>query len=184
MIVEEETFRAQMTELLGSTPTWFEPDEEAQPWTIVFAERQPVSITFADGGFVVTLRGSEYVRGDSSYPGMDVTAEYKIERTDEGIKAIRQGGLKIFPRGFTPGGGKQLSARQQVLRTLLEKRFGTMFTEEIVPEPIGLSGNWEKAGELTLSRWEASNGWSVLCWQRTPKAEEEAEAPSAPAEAP
>jgi len=184
MIVEEETFRAQMTELLGSTPTWFEPDEEAQPWTIVFAERQPVSITFADGGFVVTLRGSKFVRGDSSYPGMDVTAEYKIERTDEGIKAVRQGDLKIFPPGFTPGGGKQLSARQQVLRTLLEKRFGTMFTEEIVPEPIGLSGNWEKAGELTLSRWEASNGWSVLCWQRTPKAEEKAEAPAAPAEAP
>lgn len=189
MIVEEDALRAQLTDLFGETPKWFEPDEEAQPWTIVFAERQPVSITFADGGFVVTLRGSQYIRGDSSYPGMDVTAEYKIARTDQGIKALRQGDLKIYPPGFTPGGGKQLSARQQVLRTLLEKRFGTMFTEEIVPEPIGLSGSWEQAGELTLSRWEASDGWSVLCWELTPKpaekaAEKEAEAPAAPAKAP
>jgi len=189
MIVEEDTLRAQLTDLLGETPTWFEPDEEAQPWTIVFAERQPVSIAFADGGFVVTLRGSKYIRGDSSYPGMDVTAEYKIDRTGEGIKAVRQGELRIFPPGFTPGGGKRLSSRQQVLRTLLEKRFGTMFTEEIVPEPIGLGGNWENAGELTLSRWEASEGWSVLCWQLTPKPAEEtpdekAEAPAAPAKTP
>jgi len=189
MIVEEDTLRAQLTDLLGETPTWFEPDEEAQPWTIVFAERQPVSIAFADGGFVVTLRGSKYVRGENSYPGMDVTAEYKIDRTDDGVKALRQGDLKIFPPGFTPGGGKRLSPRQQVLRTLLEKRFGTMFTEEIVPEPIGLGGNWENAGELTLSRWEAADGWSVLCWQLTPKpfekpAEEKPEAPAATAKTP
>jgi hypothetical protein len=182
MIVEEETLRTQVTDLLGSTPTWLEVDEETQPWTITFAQRGPLSITFAEEGFVVTLRGREYYRGDTSYPGMNVTAEYKIQRTDEGMKAIRQGDLLVLPPGFKPGGGKQLSARQQVLRTLLEERFGNMFTEEIVPEPIALSGNWEAAGDLTLVDWKASNGWTVLSWQRTPKPKSE-DAPAAEAPA-
>ncbi len=182
MIVAEETLRTQLTDLVGSTPTWLEFEEEKQPWTITFARRSPLCVTFADQGFVVALRGHEYYRGDTAYPGMNVTAEYKIERTDQGIKAIRQGDLQVFPPGFKPGGDKQLSARQQVLRTLLEERFGNMFTPEIVPEPIALSGNWEAAGELTLTDWTASDGWTVLTWQRTPKPNAEATAapPSEP----
>jgi hypothetical protein len=178
MIAEEETVRTQLTELFGSTPAWLEPDEETAPWTIIFARRHPITVTFGDGGFVVTLRGRQYVRGEDSYPGMHVTAEYKIEHTEEGPKAVRQGGLKILPPGFRPEEGEKLSARQQVLRTLLEERFGNIFTEEMVPEPFSLTGAWEKAGELRLTGWEASDGWTVLRWNLAPRAEQEAEAPA------
>ncbi|MFH1919141.1 MAG: hypothetical protein ABIP48_04520, partial [Planctomycetota bacterium] len=178
-IVEEEVVRARLTEMLGSTPTWLEPDEETEPWTITFARSQPVTVSFADGGFTVTLRGRQYYRGESGYPGMNVTAAYKIEKSDNGFKAVRQGDLDIFPPGFVPGQGRQLSTRQQVLRSLLEKTFGNVFQEEIVPEPLVLSGEWEKAGELVPVTWEASGGWLVLAWNQVAKADDAA--PAAPA---
>jgi len=165
MIVEEEAFRARITELLESTPAWLEPDEEAQPWTITFARREPISVTFADGGFTVTISGRTYTRGENSYPGMNVKAAYKIQRAGEGFTAVRQGGLEILPPGFASEQGKQLSARQQVLRSLLEKRFGKIFQEQLVPEPFALPGEWEKAGKLALAKWEASGGWLVLAWK-------------------
>jgi len=169
MIVEEKTLRAQVTETLDSTPAWLEPDAETQPWTITLAARgQPISVTFADGGFTVTVRGTKYVRGETAYPGMYVTAAYRIENTTDGPRAIRQGDIELFPPDFTPGRGKRLSARQQVLRTLLERRFGKIFQEQIVPEPIVLPGGWEQAGQLALVKWEASGGWMTLAWKWIP----------------
>lgn len=179
MIVEEETFRAQVTEMLDSTPAWLEPDEETQPWTITLARRrQPISVTFADGGFTVTVRGTKYIRGETAYPGMYVTAAYRIEKTEDGPKAVRQGDIELFPPDFTPGRGKRLSARQQVLRTLLERRFAKIFQEEIVPDPVVLPGGWEKAGQLALVKWEASGGWMTLAWKRIPAQDESAAAPA------
>lgn len=169
MIVDEETLRAQVTQTLDLTPTWLEPDEETQPWTIALTRRgQPISVTIADGGFTVTVRGTRYVRGETAYPGMYVTAAYRIEDTEGGPKAVRQGDIELFPPDFTPGRGKRLSARQQVLRTLLEQRFGKIFQEEIVPEPVVLPGGWEKAGQLALVKWEASGGWMTLAWEWIP----------------
>jgi hypothetical protein len=180
MIMVEDTVRAQITELLESTPTWLEPDEEAQPWTISMARNQPLSFTFADGGFSVTLRGRQFIRGGTTYPGMNVTAVYEIQKSDGVVKAVRKGGLAIFPPGFKPGGGKSLSARQQILRSLLEKRFEKILTPEIIPDPLTLPGAMENAGELGLAAWESSDGWMLQGWNRIPESEKPA--PDAPAE--
>ena len=167
-IVEEETVRTRVEELFGSVPAWLEPDEESEPWTITFAGRDPLSVAFRDGGFTVTMRGREYAQGANSYPGMNVTAAYLVQPSGEGFKAVRQGDLQIFPPGFAPGTGRRLSARQQVLRSLLEKRFGKIFPEEMVPEPLVLPGDWKKAGELDLKKWDISGGWLTEAWTRTP----------------
>jgi len=178
MIMVEDTVRAQITELLESTPTWLEPDEEAQPWTISMARNQPLSFTFADGGFTVTLRGRQFIRGGTTYPGMHITAVYEIQKADDVVKAVRKGDLAIFPPGFKPGGGKSLSTRQQILRSLLERRFEKIFTPEIIPDPLVLPGTLENAGELGLAAWESSDGWMLQGWNRIPESEK------APAEAP
>jgi hypothetical protein len=123
----------------------------------------------------VTLRGRKYVRGDNSYPGMEITADYRIDASGDQPKAVRQGGLKVYPPGFKPGSGEKLDTRQQMLRTLLEKRFEKIFTEEMIPEPMALSGAWEKAGQLVLSDWESSQGWMIMTWKRAPKPEEPVE---------
>ncbi len=170
VIVEEEDLQARVTDLLGSLPEPLQPDEDAEPWGITFARRQPISVVFADGRLSLTIRGLRYTEGDNRYPGMNVTAAYQVRNTDRGPKAIRQGELEILPPGFDPSKGGRLSARQQVLRTLLEKRFGKIFTEELVPEELVLPGRWENAGKLALTRWEISNGWMILGWKRVPPA--------------
>jgi len=171
--LREAEFTATLTDLFGPLPKAFQPEEGRDPWGISFAHRHPISIVFADGGFKVTLRARRYFRGAKKHPGMNVTAAYKIEKSDQGFKAVRQGELAIFPPGFVPGSGNRLSARQQVIRNLLERRFGKIFTEELVTKNLELPGKWSKAGELSLTQLEANHGWLVMAWKRVPRVKSE-----------
>jgi len=174
-VLEEERLQAHMIDLLGELPERLRSDEQSEPWGITFARptsrapfNLPISVAFADSQFSVTIRGRRYRKGPKHYPGMNVTAVYKITETAEGFKAVRQAELQIFPPGFVPGSGNQLSVREQVLRDLLQRRFGKLFEEEIVPEPLVLPGKWEAAGELRLVQWETNGGWMLLAWRRGP----------------
>ncbi len=130
-------------------------------------------MTFGGGRFAVTVRGRRYAQGDNRYPGMDVTAVYEIEKTDQGFRAVRQGEIEIFPPGFVPDRDK-LSGPEQALRTLLQKKFGKLFAEEVVPQDIVPTGRWQKVGRLALDHWEADDGWMVLAWKRIPPPDEAA----------
>jgi len=161
-IVQEERFLEGLEQFLGSLPEQFQPDEDTEPWKITFARQQPISVTFGDGGFSLTMRGRRFVSGDNSYPDdMDITAVYKIVKSDNRFKAVRQGDLQIAPPG-----GKRLSARQVVLRDLLQRRFNKVFDAEIVPEPLELPGQWKESGEYGLAQWETADGWMVMAWNR------------------
>lgn len=173
MILTEERFNQMGDEQIRKMLKATRPEEEGEPWTIHFAQQQPVFVAFAGGKFTVTIRGTAFARGENLYPGMDVTAEYEIAKTDGGFKAVRQGDLRIFPPGFVPGAGEQLSAREQVLRDLLRRRFAKVFPAEIVPEPGPLPGEWKAAGKMALCQWEARDGWLVMAWKRVGPADDE-----------
>ena len=167
MVLREDTFQSTVTDLLGYVPERLKPDEDKEPWTIAFARQEPITISFADGGFTVTLRGREFYKGDRGYPGMNVTAAYKFVKADGTVKAVRQGDLQIFPPGFVPGGGRQLSVRQQVIRNLLLRRFGKIFEPEMVPEGIKPTGKWEVVGKLMPVELTGRDGWLTIGWRRT-----------------
>ena len=131
-------------------------------------QEQAEKATFADDGFKVTIHGAGYFKGDAPQPAMDVTAIYKIEKTAEGFKAVRQGDVQIFPPGFDVAGGQQLSARHQTIRHLLEKRFGKIFEPEIVPKGFVMKGKLEKAGKFEPTQFVCRDGWLVLAWKRVP----------------
>lgn len=182
MVLTEERFQKSLENFFDEVPERFKPDPDRPPFTITFAASQPITVSFRDGEIRITIRGERYMSGDSGYPGMDVTAVYKIARGDKGLTAVRQGELQIFPPGFDPKGEGRLSVREQTLRTLLERRFGKIFEPEIVPDPVELSGKWEKTGQYGLDQWETADGWMVTAWNRLPagqapqKAEAEATA--------
>jgi hypothetical protein len=165
MLLEEERVLSAITDSLGSLPETLEPDKDSDPWGITFARRTPIGVSFADGQFKVTIRGRKYAKGQDEYPGMNISVAYKIEKTDAGFRAVRQGDLEIFPPGFVPGSGKRLSASQQVLRTMLQRRLGKMFEEVLIPEPIAFSGERSDRGTLVLTQWKAQDGWLVMGWQ-------------------
>lgn len=174
-VMTEERFQKNLTELFGTLPERFKSDDDGESWTITFARRQPISVHFKGANeFSITVRGRSYARDDERYPGMNVTANYRIEQTPEGAKAIRQGAIEIYPPGFQPGGEKKLSVRQQVLRDLLERRFDKMFDKEFRPQDIQLRGQQEQGGQdigsLTLVGWEVNERWMTTTWKRLPPA--------------
>ena len=114
--VYEEKVQATVTDTLGHLPEKMKGDEDGQPWAITFAPRQPISVTFADDGFKITIRGVQFQKGNDAAKNMNISAAYKIEQTPAGL----QGGAA----GQDPGGPHRPQGRapQQVtVGVLLEK---------------------------------------------------------------
>ncbi len=164
--VHEEKLQSVVKDLLGHLPEKMKGDEDGQPWAITFARQQPIAVTFADGGFRITIRGVKYYKGKEGHPGMNVSAAYKIEKTAKGFKAVRQGDIEVFPPDFVPGSGQQIDARRQVIRKLLEKRFAKVFEPEILGEGLELPGKWKPAGKMLPIQVECRDGWLVIAWKR------------------
>ena len=187
VLLEEKRMQEIVTETFG-LPERVQTGGDEEQWSITFpqfSERPPVQVSFADDGFAVTISGRQYVNDGRDYPGMDVTAVYKIQKTSRGLRAVRQGKLRIFPPGFAPDSNQPLPGRLQVLRTALEPRFGRFFTEELAPRNIVLKdegaagrGQPRPPTELTLTRWQTVKGWLVMAWKRVPPT------PAAAADAP
>lgn len=171
MILREERVREAATRLLGKVPEGLEPDPESEPWGIKFQSMRPIWAAFDGGQFTISIRGFTFYEGEKKHPGMDVTATYRIVGEGAAAKAVRQGELAIFPPGFDPRKGKQLSAAQTVVRRLLQRRLGNVFKEEIVPEELVLPNEWRRAGKLRMVQWTADDGWLNMAWKRTGEAE-------------
>ncbi|MGQ9576722.1 MAG: hypothetical protein ACUVUC_15550 [Thermoguttaceae bacterium] len=169
MIVDEKRAEQWATEYLGPLEWRKAPGEEQQHWTITFAPRWPIRVSFGEGTFSVTVSGQEYAVDGESYPGMNVTAVYRIQKTPRGPRALRQGRLAVFPPGFDPASGEQFPPRVQVLRTMLERRFGKLFQEDWTPKNLVLAPEGRQPVELQLTRWETTRGWLLLAWKRASK---------------
>jgi hypothetical protein len=145
----------------GTAPK--QPDD--QDFTITFVKDKPLEITFADNGLRAVLRLAQFTSGDNEYSGMDMTVKYRFEPAGSKVKAVRQGPIEAFPPGFKAG--QKLSARQQAMRTVLQKRFAKVFKEEIVLTDMELPKELQKAGPLEASRAVGKDGWLLITWRRT-----------------
>ena len=166
--VDDAQVRKDLTEFLGALPERFADNPDEDPWSITFAKEHPITFSFSEGGFSVTIRGRNYTSGDSEYGAMNVTATYKLEKTALGMKATRVGDLIILPPGFIKGKTK-LGFKQIAQRKVLNRRFGQMLEAEFVSEGIALPGRWESAGKLVLANLTSENGWLSLAWDQSPK---------------
>lgn len=167
--IYEEKVQAAVTDSLGHLPEKMKGDEDGKPWAITFAPRQPISVTFIDDSFKVTIRGVRFCKGNDIHPvPMNVSAVYKIEKTPKGFKVVRQGAIEVIPPDFVPGSGQQIDAKRQIIRILLEKRFAKVFAPEFLGEGLELSGKWKAAGKLAPIQVECRDGWLVIAWKRAP----------------
>lgn len=163
--LNEEQMAAILKDTLGKIPEHVKREEGEEPWSITFAYVHPVVVRFDGGGFSIKLAIDGFSRGDSDYPGMDITAHYKIKKTSDGYRGIRKGDVTILPPGFEIGKDTRLSIRQQTLRELIGRRVDRAFEKEIIPKPLELAGRWKKLGKLPLSYWQTTNGWIVTTWK-------------------
>jgi hypothetical protein len=167
--LEQEEVKQQLIATFGELPEQLRNDEEKDPWSITFADYQPIVVRFLDDGFTIDVHGKAYTSGDRELQGMNVSAKYKLGVDENGLKAVREGDLAIFPPGFKPG-ERPLSVREQSVRRIVQRRLGKLLAEEIkAEEPLKLPGKWEAAGPLAPVQWGAANGWLTVAWDRIAK---------------
>jgi hypothetical protein len=160
--IYEEKVQATAKKVLGKLPDKLKGDKDGKPWTITFAAREPVTVTFADDGFKITINGVKFYKGDEYCDATTVWASYKIAKTPEGFKAIRQGIVNVAPAGDSPDTG----GRQTAIRSVLQGRFDKILEPEFVEKGIELSGRWKAAGKLMPIQVKSRNGWLVIAWNR------------------
>ena len=165
VVLDEKRLYELLEEYVGPVEPGKRQPEDTEEWSITFDARQPISVAFDDGKFAVTIRGQEYYADGETHPAMNVTAVYRIQNNGRGWKAVRQGKLSIFPPGFDPNSGEQLAGRIQVLRTILERRFGKFLKEELTPKNLVFAPEDRQPVSLQLTRWNSTRGWLLMAWK-------------------
>jgi hypothetical protein len=151
--------------LLGVSP---QPDPDQAPWTITFAKKDPLRVKFANGQMILVLRGEEFTSADKEVPGMNITVRYTLRDTPEGVRAMREKDLEIYPPGFVPGSGERLSARQLAARTMLRRRFGRLLPPSFSLDNVALSPRAQQTGALQVTHFAVVEGWLVLGYRHHP----------------
>ena len=167
--INKEEFDRAAIDLLGDIPkeTLPEPGEEEKDWTLTFAKERPITVTFADQGFAITIRGRSYTSEPTNKQvgAMNVTAHYRIKPGANGFEAERTGELEIDPPNYVAG--TQLTFEQTAGRRLLRKRFDRILKPTIPFEGLTFATEpWNKAGKLVSSQLSAEHGWLTVGWNQ------------------
>ncbi len=133
-------------------------------WSITFVKDKPLEVALVDGVLKAVLRLAEFTSEDDEYTGMDLTVKYKFRKVGDELKAVREGPIEAFPPNFKPG--QKLGARQQAMRSVLQKRFAKVFKEEMEVPDVILAGDLAKAGPLAADTAEVTRGWLLMTWRK------------------
>ncbi|HEX7448183.1 MAG TPA: hypothetical protein VF306_11590 [Pirellulales bacterium] len=164
--LDQEQLEQLAVRLFGRLPAQLVNDEQRGPWSITFAQHDPVTLRIEQDAAMVTIRGREFASDLRTFrTPMNVSARYRLLRDRDAVRAVREGELEIVPPGFTKG--RRISPRLSTIRTLLKHRFEKIFTPEIASQGLVLPGQWRRAGRLDLVQLEAREGWLALGWVRS-----------------
>jgi hypothetical protein len=149
-----------------------DPDKEA--WSMVFSDHLPVRARFDNNGVWIGIRVDRFNRGEGDTPGkykpaitelVEISAQYKIEKTDKGATLRRDGDVRIrFPDRANPD---QITLRDNAIVTFIRRKFRSMFKEEFKGEGLTFKGEWAKAGRLQLVEVESDDAWVRVGWEMT-----------------
>ncbi len=164
MRLSDEMLQRTAQDLLGTVPERLKPDQNQEPFTIVFPKEQPITVSFADNGMTITLRGQQFLVGERTRTATNVMASYKFVKTQQGFKAVRQGELQFFAPGKRPGGPRGVS--QEAEWKALQRKFGKLFAPEILFNGFTPAGKLAAAGKLVPVELAARDGWLIVGWSR------------------
>jgi hypothetical protein len=95
-----------------------------------------------------------------------VAIDYKIVKTDNTFKAIRQGDFQyvFYDKQHRPK--KDLTPKEVGVKVLMTRRLGKMFEPEMVGEGFFFSGKLKKVGKMLPVDVQSNDGWLTIAWQR------------------
>jgi hypothetical protein len=171
MHLTDEQLAEMIEKQTGEVPEELQISEDKEPWSITFADRQPITAVFGEDTVWLAVQGRAFSRGDTVLrEPIKISATYTLKRTDVGITLTRKGDVEVdFLRS-----GWRLNIRQVTFKTFMRRKFGAMFKEDFVGEGLKLPGRFEKVGTLKLAQMDSENGWIAVGWE-LPPAEEGAE---------
>jgi hypothetical protein len=152
----------------GNSPRALWVHDRTDRWSVVAAQQQPVTGSFAKNRLGVTFRIQEVTRGtDRLARPIEVAAEYALEVTPDGPHLIRQGDLTVR---FADD--DDVTDQHESIRQFVYKKFNGLFQSEIyfdglVP-PAG--GSLGKLRALRLQELACRNGWLTIGYQLPPDA--------------
>jgi hypothetical protein len=169
----KEDLKADLPEELRVTRPDGTLDPDKEPWSMVFADELPVRARFSGGGVWMGIRVERFNRGEdeagkykpATNELVEISAQYKIEKTDKGATLRRDGDVRIrFPTRANPD---QITIRDNAIVTFIRRKFRSMFKEEFKGEGVMFKGEWAKAGRLQLAEIESNDAWIRLGWEMT-----------------
>ncbi len=137
-------------------------EEDEVPFSITFADKDPVTVAFAGDKVSITVRSKGFTSDDKSLEAMEITTHYLVSANEQGLKLTRDGEYEIYPPGFKRGVDK-LSFQQTSLRTLLKKKFEKVLPAEFVGEGIVLD---EGRGTIYIAHVDADDDWLSLGFKK------------------
>jgi hypothetical protein len=164
--IDENQSNRSLAELRGEPAPEIDPAHI--PWEFTFAVERPVSVRFAEGGVRLTIRGERFKQRQEFEVPMDITVAYALEPTPQGLRAVRQGDIEVFPPGFVPG-QDVLSRDEVTLRRQLTDRLQETFQPELLHEGLTPPGPArEKLGTLSVVDFSSQGGWLMIGYRTQP----------------
>jgi hypothetical protein len=151
-----------MRELTGSVPDELVPAPDKDPWSITFAIKRPLQVSFSAERIEISLEGREFTRGDRVLDQpIRIAANYRPQVTDQGLLLERIGDLQVT---FPGREGERLGVREVTFKTFMETKFREVFKERIQGEGLQLPGRLARSGRHRLAELSSADGWIELGW--------------------
>ena len=132
---------------------------------ITLADQDPVSVHIDKGQIALTVRGKRYIAGGRSYPPMNVSIRYHIERLENRLVAKLDGEPEFVPPRFASGGRRRLGLREIALKNLLKKRLDRELDPEVVSDGFVLPEPGDRLGKFSYRQLVADEGWLLMVCQ-------------------
>ncbi|HEV3145191.1 MAG TPA: hypothetical protein VGZ47_14975 [Gemmataceae bacterium] len=157
-----ESMRQELINQMGPVkrPLPKATEEDRQELATTFAAKRPVEFHFAENVGTIVIHAKEFRFQGRTFEGMDISASYKLNKTDMGVRMTRLGELKIFPPNYVPG--TPLTTAQVATRVILLRLLGDVFQEVMELDEIPIPSMFERIGKLLPAQVQALNGWLVL----------------------
>jgi hypothetical protein len=159
-IYSEDSFREEFGSLFGSSRRPPSPPDGRKSLKITFAARDPVEVRFAADTVTILMRGEAFEVDTTAYPGMWITAAYRVEKTATGFRAVRQGEIAIAPPNHTPG--TRLTSSQVSTKAVLRNHLEDILKPQWELKEINLPERLKKAGPLVPTEIRAARGWLTV----------------------
>ena len=137
-------------------------DLAGHPVAVTLAQKDPVTVAFADNGFSVEIRVAKVRQDKVTFAGLRIKAAYRFENLKDGVQAVRSGPIQFFPEKGQPE--QKIEALPAPVLLLLEVLAPEVLTDRVILNPLPMPATLTSL-RLQPPRAFSGDGWFALTWK-------------------